>query len=251
MNKASNLPAPPRAEQRPFTYERHGVTIDDPWAWLRDKGYPDVQDKDVLDYLKAENAYFEAAMKPHEELVEALFQEMKGRIKEDDASVPIKDGDWLYWSAFKEGTQYRDWYRKPAAVRRRGADLQRECRGRGQGILPPRRLRGQPGRQAAGDPGRRRRVGTVQACRSRPCHRKGPRDRHRGRHRQPGLDQRFDRPGIHRGQRPVAQLPRPISPYRRRSEQCEHHLRGTGGYRLLGRRRAIDGRQLHLHFDRQ
>jgi len=115
MNKASNLSAPPRAEQRPFSYECHGVRIDDPWAWLRDKDYPDVQDEAVLGYLKAENAYFEAAMKPHEALTEALFQEMKGRIKEDDASVPIKDGDWLYWSAFKQGTQYRDWYRKPAA----------------------------------------------------------------------------------------------------------------------------------------
>jgi oligopeptidase B len=115
MNKASNLPAPPRAEQRPSSYERHGVRIDDPWAWLRDKDYPDVKDEDVLSYLKAENAYFEAAMKPHGALVEELFQEMKGRIKEDDSSVPLKDGDWLYWAAFKEGTQYRDWYRKPAA----------------------------------------------------------------------------------------------------------------------------------------
>ena len=53
--------------------------------WLRDKGYPKVDDKDVLDYLKAENAYFEAAMKPHAALIETLFQEMKGRIKEDDA----------------------------------------------------------------------------------------------------------------------------------------------------------------------
>ena len=69
----------------------------------------------MLDYLKAENAYFEAAMKPHEKLTEELFEEMKGRIKEDDASVPIKQGDWLYWSAFKKGTQYRDWYRKAAA----------------------------------------------------------------------------------------------------------------------------------------
>jgi len=115
MNKASNPPAPPRAEQRPFSYERHGVVIEDPWAWLRDEHYPDVQDQAVLGYLQAENAYFEAEMKPHEPLVEELFQEMKGRIKEDDASVPLKDGDWLYWAAFKEGTQYRDWYRKPAA----------------------------------------------------------------------------------------------------------------------------------------
>jgi oligopeptidase B len=111
----ANLPAPPKAEQRPYSYERHGVRVEDPYAWLRDKEYPTVNDKDVLDYLKAENAYFEAAMKPHEALTEQIFQEMKGRIKEDDASVPIKDGDWLYWSAFKEGTQYRDWYRKPAS----------------------------------------------------------------------------------------------------------------------------------------
>jgi oligopeptidase B len=115
MNKASNLPAPPRAEQRPFSYERHGVRIEDPWHWLRDSNYPNVQDQQVLGYLQAENAYFDAAMKPHEGLVEELFQEMKGRIKEDDSSVPLKDGEWLYWAAFKQGTQYRDWYRKPAA----------------------------------------------------------------------------------------------------------------------------------------
>ena len=115
MTKASDLPSPPRAEQRPHSYERHGVTIDDPWAWLRDAKYPEVDDADVLAYLKAENAYFEAAMKPHEMQTEALFQEMKGRIKEDDSSVPLKDGDWLYRSAFKTGTQYRDWYRAPVA----------------------------------------------------------------------------------------------------------------------------------------
>ena len=115
MNKVPNLPAPPRAEQRPHSYTRHGVTIEDPWAWIRDSGYPDVQDQDVLAYLKAENDYFEAAMAPHKALTDQLFEEMKGRIKEDDSSVPIKDGDWLYWWAFKAGTQYRDWYRKPAA----------------------------------------------------------------------------------------------------------------------------------------
>lgn len=104
---------PPIAARKPHTNEAHGVQWDDPWHWLRDPNYPDVQDPDVLGYLKAENAYFEAVMKPHEGLVEELFQEMKGRIKEDDSSVPIKDGDWFYWSAFKEGTQYRDWYRKP------------------------------------------------------------------------------------------------------------------------------------------
>ncbi|WP_037499136.1 S9 family peptidase [Sphingomonas jaspsi] len=106
------LPTPPVAEQRPYSYERHGVRVDDPWHWLRDQGYPNVTDEDVLDYLKAENAYFEAWKGPHEGLIEDLFQEMKGRIKEDDASVPLKNGDWLYWSEFKTGTQYRLWHRK-------------------------------------------------------------------------------------------------------------------------------------------
>jgi oligopeptidase B len=115
MNKVSDLPPPPHAEKRSYSYERHGLTIEDPWAWLRDKDYPNVQDESVLTYLKAENAYFEAAMAPHKPMVDELFEEMKGRIKEDDSSVPIKDGDWLYWSEFKKGTQYRDWFRKPAA----------------------------------------------------------------------------------------------------------------------------------------
>jgi oligopeptidase B len=80
---------------------------------MKDQGYPKIDDEDVLNYLKAENAYYEAAMKPHQPLVETLFQEMKGRIKEDDASVPVKNGEWLYWWAFKPGAQYRTWYRKP------------------------------------------------------------------------------------------------------------------------------------------
>src|SRR5688500_6288053 len=92
MNRATaHLPAPPSAEQLPHSYERHGYRIEDPWFWLKDQGYPKVDDPDVLAYLKAENAYFEAAMHPHATLVETLFQEMKGRIKEDDSSVPVKD----------------------------------------------------------------------------------------------------------------------------------------------------------------
>ena len=115
MTSTTDLSAPPRAEQRPYSYERHGIRVEDPYAWLRDKGYPKVDDADVLTYLKAENSYFDAAMKPHKALVETVFQEMKGRIKEDDASVPLRNGDYLYWSAFKPGTQYRYWYRKPVA----------------------------------------------------------------------------------------------------------------------------------------
>jgi len=108
-------PSPPAAEQRPHFFEHHGIKVEDPYHWLRDPGYPKVEDENVLGYLKAENAYFDAVMEPHQELVEELFQEMKGRIKEDDRSVPVKDGDWLSWWAFEEGAQYRKWYRRPIA----------------------------------------------------------------------------------------------------------------------------------------
>ena len=115
MTKASDLPDPPTAEQRPYSYQAHGVTIDDPWHWLRDPGYPVVEDQQVLDYLKAENAYFDAVMEPQQPLIDALFEEMKGRIKEDESSVPIRDGEWLYWWAFTPGAQYRSWYRRKFA----------------------------------------------------------------------------------------------------------------------------------------
>ena len=106
------LPTPPVAARRPHEYTRHGVTISDDWAWLRDEGYPEVTDEEVLSYLKAENAYFEAVMAPHKGLVDTLFEEMKGRIKEDLSSVPAPDGRFEYWWAYKPGEQYRRWYRK-------------------------------------------------------------------------------------------------------------------------------------------
>ena len=115
MTRTADLPAPPQAEQRAHSYERHGITVQDPYFWLKDQSYPKVDDADVLAYLKAENAYTEAAMKPHAALVDTLFAEMKGRIKEDDASVPVRDGDWLTRWAFKKGGQYKQWYRRPVA----------------------------------------------------------------------------------------------------------------------------------------
>src|SRR6266567_519343 len=111
MDKPVEIPSPPAAEQRPYSYERHDVTIEDPWHWLRDPNYPEVNDPDVLAYLHAENDYFEIWAKQRQTLVDGLFEEMKGRIKEDDSSVPIRDGDFLYWWAFRPGAQYRTWYR--------------------------------------------------------------------------------------------------------------------------------------------
>ena len=107
--------SPPVAPTRPHCFAMHGVTIEDPWAWLKDAGYPDVTDVDVLNYLKDENAYFDAVMEPHRSLIDQLYGEMRGRIKEDESSVPQKDGDWLYWTAYETGGEYRRWWRKPVA----------------------------------------------------------------------------------------------------------------------------------------
>ena len=106
---------PPVAETRPYEYTRHGVTISDPYHWLKDESYPEIDDADVLAYLKAENTYYEANMAAHRPLVDRLLAEMKGRIKEDESTVPQKDGDYRYWSEFEEGGEYRKWYREPVA----------------------------------------------------------------------------------------------------------------------------------------
>ena len=106
---------PPKAEKRDHSYSHHGITIEDPYDWLYDKSYPTVDDAEVLAYLEEENAYFEAQMKPHQALVDELFEEMKARIKEDDSTVPQRDGDYLYWSEFEEGAEYRKYYRRPVA----------------------------------------------------------------------------------------------------------------------------------------
>ena len=105
----------PLATKHPTETTVHGVTLTDDYAWLRDPDYPQIETPAILDHLKAENAHFEAAMAPHQPLIDTLFTEMKGRIKEDDASVPSKDGDWFYWRAFETGGQYRKWWRRPVA----------------------------------------------------------------------------------------------------------------------------------------
>ncbi len=69
----------------------------------------------MLAYVEAENEYFEAVMAPRQPLIDRLYEEMKGRIKEDESSVPQKDGDWIYWTGFETGGQYRKWWRKPVA----------------------------------------------------------------------------------------------------------------------------------------
>ncbi|HSG90475.1 MAG TPA: S9 family peptidase [Pseudomonadales bacterium] len=110
----ADLPAP-CAEARPWSASWHGIEIDDPFHWLRDPAYPDVRDPDVLAYLQAENAYFDAVMAPCADLVEELFAEIRGRQKEDDASVPWDEGAWTWRWRFEHGAQYRIWSRRPRA----------------------------------------------------------------------------------------------------------------------------------------
>ena len=115
-NTAGSKPVPtaPVAEQRPHSFTHHGVTIEDPWHWLRDASYPTVNDANVLAYLNAENEYFEATMSPHRELIDTIFEEIKARQQPDLSSVPWKRGDWYYQWSFQEGSQYRVWLRWPA-----------------------------------------------------------------------------------------------------------------------------------------
>ena len=114
MHDATSL-SPPIAAKKPSAATHHGVTVSDDYAWLRDPGYPEVSDEQVLAHLAAENAWFEARMKPHRATVDALFKEMRARIKEADKSVPQKDGEYLYWIEFEEGAEYKKWWRKPVA----------------------------------------------------------------------------------------------------------------------------------------
>jgi oligopeptidase B len=103
---------PPVAEKRPHSFTHHGIKVEDPYHWLKDQSYPKIDDADILNHLKAENAYYEANMAAQKPLADTLFKEMKARIKEDDSSVPQKDGDYIYWSKFDEGSQYRKHYRR-------------------------------------------------------------------------------------------------------------------------------------------
>lgn len=103
---------PPKAAARPETIEYHGIRLTDSFAWLRDPDYPIVEREDILEYLRQENAYFDSVIEPQKPLIEHLFEELKGRIKDDDESVPVKDGLYLTWRRFLPGAQYRVWLRR-------------------------------------------------------------------------------------------------------------------------------------------
>ncbi|SIP95210.1 oligopeptidase B Serine peptidase. MEROPS family S09A [Rhizobium sp. RU35A] len=114
-----NLPTPPKAEKRPVTDTRHGITRTDDYAWLRADNWqamfkdPSLLDPEIRAHLEAENAYMEAALGDTTDLQKTLFAEMKGRIKEDDSSVPMKDGPFAYGTLYVTGGEQAHYFRTP------------------------------------------------------------------------------------------------------------------------------------------
>lgn len=109
---------PPRAEKRPHADTHHGITRQDDYAWLKAVNWqtvmqdPSVLPQDIRAYLDAENAFTERAMAGTKDLQERLFAEMKGRIKEDDSSVPAPDGLYAYYSSYVTGAEHPRYCRK-------------------------------------------------------------------------------------------------------------------------------------------
>lgn len=121
MSRAAPFPAipAPQTARRPVADSRHGIERTDDYAWLRAGNWQQVfRDPSALDpvirtHLEAENAYQAGLMADTATLREALFQEMKGRIKEDDSSVPMKDGAFAYGTSYRVGGQHPRFFRTP------------------------------------------------------------------------------------------------------------------------------------------
>jgi len=117
-NTFPQLPAP-RTAKIPFVEERHGIRREDDYGWLRAENWQDVfKDPALLDpmigkHLEEENAYQTAMMEDTAGLRKTLFAEMRGRIKEDDSSVPMKDGPFAYGTSYRKGGEQPRFFRTP------------------------------------------------------------------------------------------------------------------------------------------
>lgn len=102
----------PVCAKKPSSHSHHGITVQDDYAWLRADNWqevlrkPELLDDEIRDYLNAENIYYHAAMADTDTIKTTLFEEMKARIKQDDSSVPAKDGDYLYHVAYETGAEH-------------------------------------------------------------------------------------------------------------------------------------------------
>ncbi len=103
------MPTPPTAPQRPYPISRHGDTRVDPYYWLMER-----DNEEVLEHLRAENAYFASQLAPQKELEDVLFNEIKDRVEETDISVPVRKGNWWYFVRTREGLSYPISVRVPA-----------------------------------------------------------------------------------------------------------------------------------------
>jgi len=114
-----SLQPAPVAPRRPHSFTTHGITLVDDYAWLKDANWqevlrdPDILDADIRKYLEAENAYTESLLGHTASLQRTLVGEMRGRIKEDDSSVPAPDGAYAYMRKFREGGQHEMFGRCP------------------------------------------------------------------------------------------------------------------------------------------
>jgi oligopeptidase B len=113
-----SLPSAPKAEKKTHTSTNHGFTYEDPYHWLRADNWQEVMtdpstlDQEIREYLEAENAYTENALKETDELQGKLFEELKGRIKQDDSSVPQPDGEWSYYISYVQDGEHPLYCRK-------------------------------------------------------------------------------------------------------------------------------------------
>jgi oligopeptidase B len=109
---------PPVAEKIPHTVNLHGNKLIDHYHWMRlteeqrSAAQPDEQTKKVFAYLNGENEYLTALMKHTEPLQEKLYNEIIGRIKQTDESVPYKENGYWYYTRFEEGQEYPIYCRK-------------------------------------------------------------------------------------------------------------------------------------------
>ena len=108
---------PPRAPQRPHRLEKHGDVRLDDYYWLRNR-----EDPAVRAYLEAENAWLKESLAHTAAQEEQLFEEIKGRIRQTDMSVPYREGAYLYHRRYEDGREYAIHCRRPLdrAARREG-----------------------------------------------------------------------------------------------------------------------------------
>ena len=118
----AQFPAPPAAEKQTHVTEIHGLQLKDDYFWMRlsddqkEAAEPDEQTAKVVDYLNRENDYTKEVMNGTEAFQESLFNEIVGRIKQDDQSVPLLDNGYFYYSRYEEGKEYAIYCRKQGSL---------------------------------------------------------------------------------------------------------------------------------------